>query len=1076
VVNGNGGPGGGGSTINGTAGNDTLVGTSDNDTINGLGGDDLISGEDGADSLNGGDGNDTMDAGLGFGFGDGAADTLSGGLGNDEYLVHENEDVILADPGGIDTVRPHNISWTLGAGLENLFVRDTVGTAVTGTGNELDNHMTSSSEGGTLFGMGGNDLLQLRNVQNFSDAHGGDGNDTIQAGRASDLFGDAGNDVLIASNIAANMTGGAGNDSFVFTDAGSGAEINDFVSGVDKIRLDANTMTRLGASGNFSAGDARFHAAAGASGGHDADDRVVYNTSTNELFYDADGSGGSEAVVIAMLQPGATLVATDIAVDNGSGGSNTITGTEGDDLAYGTQANDTVNLLGGDDGFHVFGAFGAGASYGDDTVNGGSGFDKVYFFDDNNQSGIVADLSAGIVTGGGPGGSGSIQLISVEGAEGTTLADRLTGDAGANWFDAGIGVDTLNGGAGNDTLMGGNDLSLDSFVFTHFGAANADSVDLNSGEDKIVLDGSVFTSIGASGNFASNDARFFAGAGATSGQDASDRVIFDTSTGDLWYDADGNGSGAAQLFASLFQSTSLTATDIQVINGSPGGSTINGTAGDDSMFGTPGDDTVNGLGGNDDLMGQAGNDRLDGGTGNDFLLGESGADHLIGGEGNDSLAGEDDLPYGINDFADTLDGGLGNDHYYIHGDEVVLDAGGIDSASINVDWTLAPGIESAELTGEGLLIHGNELANRFLNFPYWTDDQSLPAPSTIFAGAGNDTMAGGWPGASEIFHGEAGDDLMSASGYARFTGGVGADTFVAWFAGPLQDPEHAPFDVNLEIMDFASGVDQMRLNAGGNMSGLGASGEFAPDDARFHASAGATGGHDADDRVVYDTSSGNLWYDADGSGSASAELIARLAGAPTVVATDIEVINGTAPVGGQTINGTANNDALVGGAGNDTINGLAGADLLQGLGGNDSILGGTGWDTLQGGDGGDWLQSGGWSDTMTGGAGADSFVWAEAGSNHRDTVTDFVSGTDELLFENGTLNAMGASGAWAAGDTRFWAAAGATAGHDADDRLVYNTSTGNLYYDADGSGAGAAQVVATFTGAPGVVATDITVI
>jgi Ca2+-binding RTX toxin-like protein len=166
----------------------------------------------------------------------------------------------------------------------------------------------------------------------------------------------------------------------------------------------------------------------------------------------------------------------------------------------------------------------------------------------------------------------------------------------------------------------------------------------------------------------------------------------------------------------------------------------------------------------------------------------------------------------------------------------------------------------------------------------------------------------------------------------------------------------------------------------------------------------------------------------------------------------------------------------VGGAGNDTINGLAGADLLQGLGGNDSILGGTGWDTLQGGDGGDWLQSGGWSDTMTGGAGADSFVWAEAGSNHRDTVTDFVSGTDELLFENGTLNAMGASGAWAAGDTRFWAAAGATAGHDADDRLVYNTSTGNLYYDADGSGAGAAQVVATFTGAPGVVATDITVI
>ena len=42
--------------------------------------------------------------------------------------------------------------------------------------------------------------------------------------------------------------------------------------------------------------------------------------------------------------------------------------------------------------------------------------------------------------------------------------------------------------------------------------------------------------------------------------------------------------------------------------------------------------------------------------------------------------------------------------------------------------------------------------------------------------------------------------------------------------------------------------------------------------------------------------------------------------------------------------------------------------------------------------------------------------------------------------------------------------------------MVYNTSTGSLYYDADGSGAGAAQLIATFQGAPGVVATDIFVI
>jgi hypothetical protein len=42
--------------------------------------------------------------------------------------------------------------------------------------------------------------------------------------------------------------------------------------------------------------------------------------------------------------------------------------------------------------------------------------------------------------------------------------------------------------------------------------------------------------------------------------------------------------------------------------------------------------------------------------------------------------------------------------------------------------------------------------------------------------------------------------------------------------------------------------------------------------------------------------------------------------------------------------------------------------------------------------------------------------------------------------------------------------------------VVYNTSTGSLYYDADGSGAGAAILVATFQGNPAIAATDITVI
>jgi hypothetical protein len=69
--------------------------------------------------------------------------------------------------------------------------------------------------------------------------------------------------------------------------------------------------------------------------------------------------------------------------------------------------------------------------------------------------------------------------------------------------------------------------------------------------------------------------------------------------------------------------------------------------------------------------------------------------------------------------------------------------------------------------------------------------------------------------------------------------------------------------------------------------GPGTNSAFVANDARFHAAAGATRGHDPTDRVVYDTLTGNLYYDADGSGSAASQLVFVLGSAPTVVATDI---------------------------------------------------------------------------------------------------------------------------------------------------------------------------------------------
>jgi Ca2+-binding RTX toxin-like protein len=642
-------------------------------------------------------------------------------------------------------------------------------------------------------------------------------------------------------------------------------------------------------------------------------------------------------------------------------------------------------------------------------------------------------------------------------------------------------------------------------VFSSIGAANADSVgDFGSGTDKIHLDASVMTALGISGNFAAGDARFFAGAAA---HDADDRVIWDGST--LWYDSDGTGAAARQAIAELLGAP--VATDIFVDNGTSGGSTINGTAGNDTLTGTDGNDTINGL---------AGNDSIDGGLG---------SDSLIGGDGNDTLVGIDSSSL-ADQVTDTLDGGLGNDTYFVRESDVILaDTGGVDTVhSFNTNWTLGAGLENLDLEDSGIAVDGtgNELNNTIRSASEGGTLSGLGGDDLLIArnvqntvqllgGDGNDTLDGG--GTHANLDGGAGNDVLSGGGDAFMTGGMGADSFVFKDTGTLST-----------VSDFASGTDKLHFDATA-FTQIGASGNFTAGDARFFAGVAA---HDADDRIIFDSANGRVYYDADGNGSGFARIIAEVTG--NVVATDIFVDNGTA--GGGTINGTPGNDSLTGTAGNDTINGNAGNDTLRGLAGDDSLDGGSGTDLLDGGLGNDifvvqtgdtLVDAGGndtvmagssWSlgssfenlilttgaldgsgnslsnviqgnaanntlrardgnDTVTGGGGNDFFDFTTAPSAaNADTITDYTHGADRLRFDDAVFTGIGATGNWSATDGRFFAGAGATAGHDANDRVVYDTSTGHLYYDADGSGAGAAVLVATLQGTPTVTATDITVI
>ena len=99
---------------------------------------------------------------------------------------------------------------------------------------------------------------------------------------------------------------------------------------------------------------------------------------------------------------------------------------------------------------------------------------------------------------------------------------------------------------------------------------------------------------------------------------------------------------------------------------------------------------------------------------------------------------------------------------------------------------------------------------------------------------------------------------------------------------------------------------------------------------------------------------------------------------------------------------------------------------------------------------------------LWGGSGADRFIFREAGGASTDLVRDWASGSDKVALDDAAMELARAS--FSAGDA-FAARAGFTSGRDASDEVV-NTSTGSLYYDADGSGAGAAQLIATFSGNP----------
>jgi serralysin len=146
---------------------------------------------------------------------------------------------------------------------------------------------------------------------------------------------------------------------------------------------------------------------------------------------------------------------------------------------------------------------------------------------------------------------------------GNGLSNTIQGNSRANVLKGGGGADTLNGSGGNDKLYGGK--GRDAFVFdTKLRASSVDTiVKFSAKDDTIWLDRDIFTRLHDAGS--TIGARAFYASTSGKAHDKNDRILYETDTGKLFYDDNGNRSGHSVQIAQLDDGLHLTQADFLIV-------------------------------------------------------------------------------------------------------------------------------------------------------------------------------------------------------------------------------------------------------------------------------------------------------------------------------------------------------------------------------------------------------------------------------------------------------------------------------------------------------------------------------